>query len=117
VGDEKVEAEHVVRRLAGTAAIDPDTVLELVALPRLADGEADEQGDEADEQGGAGGHQEARNSETAAVHAPWARRTCSMHSRAAPRPPPAVLTQWTAARTSAAASAGAAAKPARRSTG
>ena len=40
VGDEEVQAEHVVRRLARAAPIDPAAVPQLVALPRLADGEA-----------------------------------------------------------------------------
>ena len=45
-GDEKIEAEDVMRRLAPAAAIDPAAVLELVALPCLADGEAREQRDQ-----------------------------------------------------------------------
>ena len=40
VGDEKVEAEDVVRRLARAPAIDPRAAAQLVALPRLADREA-----------------------------------------------------------------------------
>ena len=55
-GDEKVEAQHVVRRLAGAAPIDPDAVVQLVALPRLADGQPGEQGNEPDQQRGGGGH-------------------------------------------------------------
>jgi hypothetical protein len=39
----KVQAEHVVRRLARAAPVDPHAVLQLVALPRLADGEPEEQ--------------------------------------------------------------------------
>src|SRR5262249_2963995 len=50
VRQEEVEAEHVVRRFARAAPIDPHAVLQLVALPRLADGETRQQGDEADEQ-------------------------------------------------------------------
>src|SRR6185503_7086656 len=41
--DEEVEAEHVVRRLAQAAAVDPPAVAQLVALPRLADDEAEQQ--------------------------------------------------------------------------
>ena len=37
VGDQEVQAEHVVRRLAQPAAIDPPAVAQLVALPGLAD--------------------------------------------------------------------------------
>ena len=40
VVDEKVQAEHVVRRLAEAAPIDPAAVAQLVALPRLADDRA-----------------------------------------------------------------------------
>src|SRR5688500_6858762 len=40
VGDQEIEAEDVVRRLAPAAAIDPAAVLQLVAFPRLPDGEA-----------------------------------------------------------------------------
>ena len=47
VGDQEVEAEHVVRRFARAAAVDPAAVLQLVALPRLADREAGQQGDAA----------------------------------------------------------------------
>ena len=43
VGDQKVQAEHVVMRIAGAAAIDPAAVAQLVALPRLADGQAGQQ--------------------------------------------------------------------------
>ena len=60
VRDEEVEAEHVVRRLARAAPIRPHAVLELVALPRLADGEADEQGDEPDQEHGRSVHQDPR---------------------------------------------------------
>jgi hypothetical protein len=44
VGDEEVQPEHVVLRIARAAAIDPFAVAQLVALPGLADGEAGEQG-------------------------------------------------------------------------
>jgi hypothetical protein len=76
VGDEEVEAQHVVRRLARAATIDPHAVLELVALPRLAGREADQEEHEHEEQRGGGGHQDGKNSETAAAQAPWALRTC-----------------------------------------
>ena len=50
VGDQEVEAEDVMRRLAGAAAVDPLAVAQLVALPRLADRQAGEQRDERREQ-------------------------------------------------------------------
>ena len=46
VGNQEVQPEDVVRRLADLAAVDPAAVLQLVALPGLADGETDQQGDE-----------------------------------------------------------------------
>ena len=46
VGDQKVEAEQVVGRLAGPSPVEPLSVAQLVAFPRLADGQPDEQGDE-----------------------------------------------------------------------
>ena len=46
VVDEEVEAEHVVRRLAQAPAIDPAPVAKLVPLPRLADDQAQQQGEE-----------------------------------------------------------------------
>src|SRR2546428_928974 len=51
VGDEEVEAEDIVRRLACATAIDPLAVAQLVALPRLADGETREQRDQGGEKG------------------------------------------------------------------
>ncbi len=42
IGREKIEAEHVVRRLARAPAVDPLAVAKLVALPRLAHCQADE---------------------------------------------------------------------------
>ena len=47
VGDQEVEAEDVVRRLARAPAIDPAAVLQLVALPRLADRQAEQQAEQA----------------------------------------------------------------------
>ena len=41
VGDEEIQAQHVVMRIAGAAPIDPLAVAQLVALPRLADGQAE----------------------------------------------------------------------------
>src|SRR4030095_2426514 len=117
VGDEEIEAEHVVRRLARAPPVRPHAVLELVALPGLPDREADEQRDEPDQKNGGRLHHDPRYSATAVRQMPCARSTCSTHSRAAPRPPPLELTQCTAARTSGAASAGAAENPARRRTG
>ena len=46
VVDEEIEAEHVVRRLAQPPPIDPAAVAKLVALPRLADDQAQQQGEE-----------------------------------------------------------------------
>ena len=43
VVDQEVQAEHVVRRFAQAAAVDPAAVAQLVALPGLADGQTDEQ--------------------------------------------------------------------------
>ena len=45
----EVQPEDVVRRLARPPAVDPAALLELVPLPGLAGGEADEQRDEAGE--------------------------------------------------------------------
>ena len=42
VCDQEVEAEQIVRRLAGTSPVEQLSVAQLVALPRLADGQADE---------------------------------------------------------------------------
>ena len=50
VGDQEIEAEDVVRRLARAPAIDPLAVAQLVALPGLADGQAGEQRDERGEE-------------------------------------------------------------------
>ena len=50
VGDEEIQAEDVVRRLARAAPVDPLAVAQLVALPGLADGQAGEQRDERGEQ-------------------------------------------------------------------
>ena len=41
VRDQEVQAEHVVMRIARAAPIDPLAVAQLVALPRLADGQAE----------------------------------------------------------------------------
>ena len=51
VGDEEVQALDVVRRLPRLAAIDPAAFVQLVALPRLAGGQAEQEGDERGEQG------------------------------------------------------------------
>ena len=50
VGDEEVQPEDVVRRLARAAPVEPLAVAQLVALPRLADGEPGQQGEQAGEQ-------------------------------------------------------------------
>ena len=103
-----------MRRFARAPAIDPAAVLQLVALPRLADREAGQQREQDDEQDAVGpisflaGMTGSTSSQRSC-----ARSTSSMNSRTAPRPPPAVLTQSTRSRTSGAASAGAADSPAR----
>ena len=51
VRHQEVQAEHVVMRIARAAAIDPLAVAQLVALPRLADREAEQQRDERREKG------------------------------------------------------------------
>ena len=51
VGDEEVEPEHVVMRVARAAAIDPLAVAQLVALPRLADGQAGQQREQRGDEG------------------------------------------------------------------
>ncbi len=60
VGNQEIQAEHVVGRLARAASIRPHPILQLVALPRLPDGKADEQGDEPDQERGGGTHQDSR---------------------------------------------------------
>src|SRR5262249_25220818 len=122
VGDEKIQSEDVVRRLPRAAAVDPAAVLQLVALPGLADREAGEERDERREHRGVAAHAcdsrvSARYVSRSGSHFCCARRISSISSRAAPCPPPARAIQCTRARTSSAPSAGAAAKPARRSTG
>src|SRR5688572_1427675 len=118
VGDEEVQTEDVVGRLARAPPIDPAAVLELVALPRLADRQAGEQCQQPGDEGRVCLHQpRPPYSASTASQRCWARRTSSINSRAAPCPPAAELTQWTVFRTSAAASAGAADRPARRNTG
>ena len=119
VGDQEIEAEHVVRRLARAPAIDPAAVLQLVALPGLADGEAGEQREQRAEEDDVSCPSRLRQMRAARTSSQrsCARSTSSMNSRTAPRPPGAVLTQSTRSRTSGAASAGAAESPARASTG
>jgi hypothetical protein len=50
IGDEKIEPEDVVRRLAGAPAIDPRPAAEFLPLPRFADRQPDEQRDECGEE-------------------------------------------------------------------
>ena len=124
VGDEEVQAEDVVRRLARAPAIDPRAVAQLVALPRLADRQADEQRDERGEQRRVRAHH-ARASRRAARSGTTRRRRPSGPARGGSarstrarrrRRPPRWLTQCTRDRTSATASAGAADSPTRAST-
>src|SRR3954464_3534049 len=117
IGDKEIQAQHVVRRLESAPPIDPPAILELVALPCLADGETRQQCEKHEERD-VGAHQSAgRYSRTTESQRFCARRTISMNSRTAPRPPRAVLTQCTVDTPSAAASAGAAESPTRLSTG
>jgi len=58
VRDQEVESEHVVRRFAGAAAVDPPSVLELVPFPGFADGEPRQQRKQHEERG-EGAHQTA----------------------------------------------------------
>ena len=51
VGDQEVQPQHVVMRIARAAAIDPLAVAQLVALPRFADRETGEQRQESSDQG------------------------------------------------------------------
>src|SRR5687767_8389938 len=44
VVDQKIEAEHVVRRFTQAAAVDPAAATKLVALPCLADRQSEQQG-------------------------------------------------------------------------
>ena len=117
VGDQEVEPENVVRRLAGAAAIDPFAVAQLVALPRLADGQAGEQRDQRGEQ-----RRVARSCRPSsarirpAIGVPAALRAQNqLRSDRARRRRRllALLTQSTRERTSSTASAGAAARPTR----
>src|SRR3954471_14694062 len=117
IGDKEIQAQHVVRRLQGAPPIDPPAILQLVALPCLTDGQTRQQSEKHEERD-VGAHQSAgRYSRTTESQRFCARRTISMNSRTAPRPPRALLTQSTRATTSAAASAGAADSPTRLSTG
>ena len=50
IGDKEVQAEDVVRRLARAAAVEPLAVAQLVALPRLADGEPGQEREQRGEQ-------------------------------------------------------------------
>ena len=50
IGDHEIQPEDVVRRFAGASPIDPFAVAQLVALPRFADGQAEQQCDQRAEQ-------------------------------------------------------------------
>jgi hypothetical protein len=56
IGDEKIEAEDVVRRLPGTPAVDPLAAPQLVPLPRLPDRQADQKRDQRGEKRGIVAH-------------------------------------------------------------
>ena len=74
-GDEVVEAEDEVRRLPDAAAIDPAALDELVALPRLAGGQPDEQRDQdAEERCRSPASLSPGSAATSASHWPCARR-------------------------------------------
>ena len=51
IGDQEVQTEHVVMRIAGLAAVDPASVAQLVALPGLADRHAGEHGQQDRDEG------------------------------------------------------------------
>ena len=109
-GDQVVETEDEVGRLADAAAIDPASFDELVALPRFAGRQTDEERDQdGDEEAGVL-HRYLRCFFTWRSHWSRARSTSSTSSRTAPRPPPYRLTQCTRESTSSLASAGAADK-------
>ena len=72
VGDEEVEAEHVVMRIARAAPIDPLAVAQLVALPGLADGQAGEQHQER-------GDERQGFAEAHALHQPGAPEVVQVH--------------------------------------
>src|SRR5439155_18346371 len=52
VGDEKIQPENIVERLGHAPAVDQPPGLQLVALPRLADREAEQQTDQRRDKGG-----------------------------------------------------------------
>ena len=74
VRDQEVQAEHVVMRVARAAPIDPLAVAQLVALPGLADGEAEQQRERARRE--AGGN---RRSSRAAYTSPGAPEVVQVH--------------------------------------
>ena len=93
VGDEVVQSQDEVRRLAHSAPVDPAAFDELVALPRFAGRQADQKRDDDAENDPVSLHQLVRNASTIRSHLPCARSTNSMNSRTAPRPPGYALTQ------------------------
>src|SRR4029079_4081997 len=119
MGHHQVEPDDEVRGLAGLAAIDPLPVAELVPLPGLADGQAQQQRNQPDEHG-IDRHARLRasvNEATIPSQRPCAFNTISISSRTAPSPPLRVAIQCARLRTSPAASAGAAPSPTRSMTG
>jgi hypothetical protein len=56
IADQKIQAKDVVRRLPRAAAVDPLAVLELVALPRFADGQAGKEREQRGNERRVGGH-------------------------------------------------------------
>src|SRR5262249_45758373 len=118
VRHQEIEAENVVRRLPCAAPIDPLAIPQLVTFPGLADGQADQQGDEHRKQRTISAHVGSSTCSASRLsQRSCARSTSSTRARAAPSPPFAALTQWTRVRTSSTASAGAVARPTRASTG
>ena len=96
VGDDQVEPDDEVWRLARLAAIDPLAVAQLVPLPGLADGQAGEQGHQGDEHRQVDGHGcvgAGVHSATSAFQRSCDLSTISVSSRTAPSPPRARLTQ------------------------
>ena len=66
---QKIQAEHVMRRLARAPPIHPHAVLQLVSLPRLANRKAQQQRDEAGQENERA-HHDSMKSAIARVHEP-----------------------------------------------
>ena len=122
VGDEEVQAEDVVRRLARAPPIDPGAAAQLVALPGLADGQPDQQRDQRREQRRVGAHARCAlrlvqiRGDDAVPVALRAQNQLDQLARGAAAAAERADPSARAARTSSTASAGAADRPTRAST-